>query len=273
MISGGFKESPAYSGGEEARAWQPRQNWGTGVDPRHISGDQPDLGFPAPVAQRHPVTVPAALEDMFNLSAMPPTFDNPDHEPKGHDVPAAPWGVSDARSQEVNNALRQAAAGPNLLARTATKVSRGWSQTYSSERTRSLPPAPSSGPVSGPALRSLRGRNSLAVNNPGTEEGGGGNYTRQGYELNRWTPRRMPRRGLTHTKRELHLNLASVAQATDAHEGDDYSPYSSPFQGGVSRFTSGPASQMMRREPRPFAETDISEGDESDMAGYTGWGL
>lgn len=289
--SGIWKNSPAAVDGENRRARQTRDNWGTGVDPSHglrTGHDVPsDLPYQEPT-QQFQVEIPPAIEDMWDVGSEPPYFPSPYSEPEGtkagHDgINTAPWGVlNPERDQELNNAARETDRGMAKWAVRRHEIGRDWSQKFETERLQSLNPSHNNGgnPEPGQAKRALRGFNSLGENNPGSAEANGsGNYTRSGYEINRWTPRRMARRSITHTRRMLHLNLAAVAMPSAAPEGDAYSPYTSPFDGRVSTgMNVGTSRSMMRREPRPWDETTVTDGTETathemDSSQYRSWGL
>ena len=279
--TGGWKNSPAATGGENERVSRPRDNWGEGVDPRHeisIEHDQwSDVGFPGPVAPQFQVEVPPFIEDQFDLSRIPPTFPPPFAEPDGHDgIATAPWGVGEWRSQATNNAARSANFGMPRFFQTRETVMRSFSQTFDSQRTQSFEASKTDTPGPGQALRALRGKNSLALNNPGNAETNySGNYTRAGYEQHRWTNRWMPLRKITHTKRALHLNLAAVAMPSAAPQGDSYSPYTSPFDGRVTSMATNKQTPMTRREPRPWDEDITTDGSDytDDTSTFRSWGL
>jgi hypothetical protein len=257
-----------------------RLNWGTGVDPGHaVPTWGKDLGFPAlknpPLAE-----VPTYIEDAYDPElAESPYFMAQDREPRGHAGTGAPPRTSHRYDEiESDTARHQENYGADLKG-SMPMVMRSVTQTFDTPREQSLPPSQSNGGtgVSGQAMRALRGDNALAINNPGNPEvNGSGNYIRQGYEISRITDRRMPNRTLRHTRRPLHLNLASIAHETTTPQGDNYSPYSSPFT-SVARVTSGIARPMQRREPRPWDESATTDGTEdsytSDTDQYNSWGL
>jgi hypothetical protein len=280
--TGAWKNSSAATGGENERVSRPRNNWGEGVDPRHdqrTGHDQwSDIGFPGPVVPPFHEEVPIELEDQYDLSRMPPTFEAPFREPSGHDgVATAPWGVGEWRSQAANNLARSANYGMPKFFQNRETVMRSITQTFDSQRTQSFEASTHDNPEPGQSQRALRGKNSLSLNNPGNAETNfSGNYTRAGWEQNRWTNRWMPMRTITHTKRMLHLNLAQTAKPSAAPEGDSYSPYTSPFDGRVSNFATRKQTPMARREPRPWDEditTDGSEAYYDDASTYRSWGL
>lgn len=276
--SGSFKKTvaPDYAGTHPARL-----NWGTGADPGHANPEWgSDQGFPALKNPALP-EVPTHVEDTYDPeSAESPYFMPSDREPSGHDG----YGPAPSRFnpyQEIANDYKRHDADYGAdLKNTMPVVMRQYDQTYSSPREQSLPPSSGDGDsgVTGQALRALRGHNALAENNPGSSDVNfSGDYIRQGYEISRLADRRMPRRRLTHTKRDLHLNLASVAQETKPQSGNNYSPYSSPFNGAVGRVASGISAPMQRREPRPWDETAVTDGTEDsydyDTDQYSSWGL
>lgn len=281
-LTGAWKSSPAATQGEDARAFVPRDNWGEGVDPRHsvrtahdVWSDQPYSDPTGPAIQEQ---VPAALEDSYNVGYVPPTLPMPYDEPAGHDgIQTAPWGVGPWRSQDTNNAARSVDRGMARYRQTRDTVMRSVTATYDSQRRQSLAPSRNNVPSNlvGVALRALRGRNSLAVNNPGDPEvNGSGNYIRQGWEQVRFTDRAMPRRGLTHTKRFLHMNLADGAIPSTAPLGDAYSPYTSPFDGRTTSMATNRGRGVTRREPRPWDEDTVTDGSsETESYGFQSWGL
>lgn len=258
--SGSFKTSA--SGNGSASVNHPsRLNWGTGVDPSHSDPTWgKDQGFPALTNPPVP-EVPGNIADtrVYEEGQYTESYE---HEPSGHDG---------YRGHDVNLGA--------TLKNTATMVMRSVTQTFSSARLQSLAPSPgeSGGTYSGQALRALRGRNSLVPNNPGASDVNfSGDYIRSGYEITRVTDRRMPNRTLKHTKRAIHLNLATTARETKGPQGVDYSPYSSPFT-SVSTQNIGTARPMQRREPRPWDESIIDDGSEysyeEDWAQMNSWGL
>lgn len=281
-ITGSWKNSPAATGGETQRNFQPRNNWGDGVDPRHDVATPHTQWSDADPTMVYPdfhVEVPPFLEDSFNISYIPPTFPPEFSEPDGHDgIQTAPWGVTDQRSQVTNNAARSADRGMAKWAVRRHTIGRGSTETFDSQRTQSSEAPQTDLPGPGQAERALRGKNALALNNPGNAETNfSGNYTRAGWEQHRWTNRWMPRRTLSHTKRMLHLNLATTAMPSAAPQGDSYNPYTSPFDGRTTQMVAKRQKTMARREPRPWDEditTDGSAGTfQSDTSQYNSWGL
>lgn len=278
-ISGQWKQSPRFASYRpDARGTA--RNWGVGVDPGHSDRTMPH-GHPLPP----PVTrleIPPFIEDMFDVSRQPPAW--PDYDTESgdmagtrpvhlslaqHDVPTLPRGVPD------NDRLRRLSHAAHSAKRrmfpsqTATMVSRGFQDKIETVRLQSLPQTPmgTGGVITGQALRALRGRNSLAINNPGLEDGpsGSGNYVRQGWEISRWTDRPMRRRGITHTKRELHVNVAETGVDSPGMPG----PYTSPFN-SFGSLRVGPAKPGVRREPRPWDEDVATDFTEDDAAQFVG---
>lgn len=276
-FTGSWKNSPAATQGEQARTFVPRDNWGEGVDPRHSQRTGHDVwsdrNWEDPTTPQFQEQVPAAIEDMYNVEYQNPTLPFPTNEPGGHEgIATAPWGVGPWRSQEANNAARSVDRGMPRMLRQRETVMRSVTQTYDSQRRQSLPPSRNNTGESlvGQALRALRGKNSLAVNNPGSAEtNGSGNYTRQGWEQVRFTNRWMPRRTMTHTKRTLHMNLAAGAVPSAAPQGSAYGPYTSPFDGRTTSMAINRNRGMTRREPRPWDEDTITDGsDQSDTSQF-----
>jgi hypothetical protein len=276
-ISGSFKNSPKATG------YVPKdntRNWGTGVDPGHDRADMPDLGTPPPV--RHAKLLPPEyIEDYYDPERdEPPYFALKDQEPAHfddpdqHDVETLPWGVPDNdRLRQISGRLHSIRRGAQWAYRTASMVDRDVTTRNVTERLQSLPPGgmpQQGGPITGGALRALRGFNSLPVNNPGSPDVSySGNYTRQGWEISRWTNRRMGRRGISHTKRQLHVNVAATAIDTPPHPG----PYSSPFA-SYGDFAVGMQRPAQRREPRPWDEDQVEDySGEPDTGDFVVWGL
>jgi len=286
-ITGAWKNSPAATLGEDSRTFVPRDNWGEGADPRHGVRTPHDVWSDTPWQDADPTgpkfqeEIPEELEDQYNVAYLPPTLPSPlDGEPKGHDgIATAPWGVGPWRSQDTNNEARSQNFGMPRFFQTRELIGRGVTQTYDRQRTQSLPPSRNNGGDAqggGQALRAMRGKNSLAVNNPGSAEvNGSGNYIRQGWEQNAFTNRWMPRRTIAHTKRFLHLNLAAVAKPSAAPQGDQYSPYTSPFDGRVTSMSHNGMRNMTRREPRQWDEDTVTDGSDQgdDTWQYNSWGL
>lgn len=270
-ISGSFKGSSNYVGYRPSADLS--RNWGTGVDVDHNRTDQPDPGFPGPAHPPYVQWVPPYIEDFFNPAADDlPYLPAREQEPKGHDVPGVPSGyIGDDESQAKNNQARSVNLGANTSVGRPTGQ-RSFGETNRSPLTESLPPARGEGEVTGQALRALRGRNSLAVNNPGSPEVNfSGNYVRQGRELSRLTNRPMPRTDLTHTKRALHLNLAETAGNRPGVE----SPYSSSVA-STPVMSVGAVFPFMRRQPRQWDEDVVRDGTEVDYdetSDYQSWGL
>lgn len=257
-----------------------RLNWGTGVDPGHADSNWGnDQGFPALKNPPLPET-PIHIEDNFDPeTAEAQQIPYQDREPSGHDgLHGGPRNSGNLYDVIANSAVKHEDDRGATLKNSADMVMRSITQTFSSPREQSLPPTKSGGSgFSGQALRALQGFNSLAENNPGNPEVNfSGDYIRQGYEMSRLSDRRMPRRALRHTKRDLHLNLASTARETKPQTGDNYSPYSSPFNGAVGRVVSGISQPMQRREPRPWDEDVTTDGSDeyySDTSQMNAWGL
>lgn len=271
-ISGSFKASPGYA----VESGRTRENWGTGVDTRHADPDLPDYGStdvagPPPMPGTPDYLVATVEPGMYPLTE-PPYYPPIDQEPAGHDgYDYAPWGVpDDQRSRAELEAGHDQDRGA-IVSRYVSKVFRDFTQTFQTARTQSLPPPQDgTGGASGEARRALRGFNALALNNPGSpEENYSGNYIRQGYEISRWTGRRVPRTGLTHTRRPIQLNVATTAAQTQGPTGEDYSPYGSPFL-SVARVVSGISTPVQRREPRPWDEDAVVDAADQDAAAYAG---
>lgn len=279
-ISGSFKASPGYAV-EDGRT---RENWGTGADPRHQDPNLPDYGStdvasPPPMPGTPDYIVGGLVEPGLYPLKEPPYFAPVDIEPnnhEGYDYPA--WGVPDDEQSrtEATRARDQDRGG--MVSRYVSMVFRDWTQSFQSERRPSLDaPADGTGGATGEARRALRGFNALALNNPGSpEENYSGNYRRQGLELYRWSLRRVPRQGLTHTRRPIQQNLAATAHVTEGPQGADYSPYGSPFR-SVARVVSGIATPVQRREPRPWDEDATvdaaAQGDGESVSQYLQAGL
>ena len=281
-LTGAWKNSSAATQGEAYRNFRPRDNWGEGSDERHmqVTGHDvwSDRPWQDPTTPQFQEEIPVALEDQYNVSYLPPTFSSPvDVEPAGHDgIATAPWGVGPWRAQETNNIARSQDRGLPRFFQTRETVMRSITQKYDRQRRQSLPWPTGDNPATGQALRALRGKNALDVNNPGDSAiNFSGNYRRQGWEQVAFTDRWMPRRTITHTKRFLHLNLAAIAQPSAAPVGDSYSPYTSPYDGRTTDMSVGRVKGMQRREPRPWDEDTITDGtSDADYAGqYESWGL
>lgn len=282
-ISGAWKNSPAAVGGESARTFVPRDNWGEGTDPRHSARTphdvHSDMPWMDPTGERFQEEIPEEVEDQYNIGTYPPQLPSlADGEPDGHNgIATSPWGVGPWRSQDANNLARSQDRGMPRFFQTAPMVGRSVTQTYDRQRRQSLPPSRNNaGELIGQALRALRGKNSLAVNNPGDPEiNGSGNYTRQGWEQVAFTDRDMPRKNITHTKRILHFNFAATAMPSSAPTGDAYSPYTSPYDGRVANMSRNAAKGVTRREPRPWDEDTLTDGSEAgdDTWQFGKWGL
>jgi len=250
------------------------RNWGEGVDPRHGTSETPDLGTPPPV--RHvKQEVPYYIEDMVDLSRTPPYWADDDTETMPyddqlqHDVPTLPYGVPD--NDKLRSLSGQLHGTKKRVApyRRATMVDRDWTTKNETVREQSLPASRQDGTLSGFALRALRGRNSLAVNNPGDPDVSySGNYVRQGWEISRWTQRRMPRKGLSHEKRQLLVNVADTAIDTPGHAG----PYSSPFR-NFGNFSMGAQKPGVRREPQPWDQDAADDFTTDETSNFNSWGL
>lgn len=279
-LTGSFKASPGYA----VESGRTRENWGTGSDPRHQDPNLPDYGStdvaaPPPMPGTPDYLVGGVVEPGLYPLKEPPYFPPVDIEPndhEGYDYPA--WGVPDSQASRTELERGHDQDRGAMVSRYVTKVFRDWTQSFQSERRQSLaPPADGTAGIGGEARRALRGFNALALNNPGSpEENYGGNYIRQGYELYRWSLRRVPRQGLTHTRRPIQQNLAALAHETQGPQGDDYSPYGSPFK-SVARVVSGIATPVQRREPRPWDEDATVDagiqGDQESVSQYLQAGL
>lgn len=258
-----------------------RLNWGTGVDSGHANPQWgSDQGFPALKNPPMPET-PTHIEDNFDPeTAESPQIPYQDREPSGHGgLGTPPRNRGDLYDVIASDTARHEDNRGATLKNSMPMVMRSIDQTFATPRTQSLPPSTGNGGtgISGQALRALRGFNALGENNPGNAETNfSGNYTRTGYEISRLTDRKMRRRTLRHTRRAIHLNLASLAQETKPQSGSNYSPYSSPFNGAVGRVSSGISRPMMRREPRPWDEDVTTDGTEqyyADTSQMNAWGL
>lgn len=250
------------------------RNWGEGVDARHGDPNIPDLGQPPP-APHVKLEVPPFIEDMVTLTREPPYFPLEDPEPAEfddkfqHDVSTLPYGVPDNdRLRQMSGQLHGIRKGVYPYLRT-TKVARDFTTKNETRREQSLPGLRQDGALSGFALRALRGFNSLPVNNPGSPDVSySGNYVRQGWDISRITNRRMPRRGLTHVKRELHVNVAATAVDTPPHAG----PYSSPFR-NFGRWNVRAYMPSLRREPEPWDQDAADDYAQEQASNYNSWGL
>lgn len=274
-LAGGWARSPAATGAYVDRIGGYRRNWGVGVDPDHERSDTPDPGFPAAVPHAGPPTwVPPFIEDFYDPEGDPlPYFPLVEQEPPGHDVPNVPNGGVPARlADEQANAARSVYRGADT-SRGRPMVARQWDERYGSELRPSFGQTPqgTTGPLEGQALRALRGRNSLPINNPGDPAVNfSGNYVRSGREQYRTTDRKMPYNQITPTMRVLHLNVAAGERPTTPIE----SPYTSYLPGGVGDMPVGPQTPYMRREPRPWDEDAVRDGTEdSEPDEYQSWGL
>lgn len=278
-ISGSFRTSARYVGYRpDARGTA--RNWGTGVEPDHDDRTPGPPGFPAPAPVAR-LETPAFIEDMFNPSRTPPSWGDADTESGDmagtrpveaslaqHEVPTLPWGVKDDDRLRRLSDTAHSAQKRILPSQMATRVARGFMDRIESVRLQSLPQTPmgTGGVITGQALRSLRGRNSLAVNNPGVEDGPDtGNYVRQGWDLSRWTDRPMRRRTISHTKRELHVNVAETGVDSPGMPG----PYTSPFS-SFGSLRVGTARPGVRREPRPWDEDVVDDFTADAAAGFVG---
>lgn len=262
-ISGSFKASPRYQGYDEK---DPTDNWGAPVDMRHNDPSFMAYGGRFPEAAIPSESVPPALEDMFNPGAEPPYYPDPDREPRTHDTPNVPSaGIKEPRASAVASAARERGYGEENIYKRSDKVARDATETHESPRVQSLPPG-NDQTAPGQAQRAMRGKNSLPLNNEGSpEQNYSGNYTRQGFELFRWTNRTMPRRKLTHTKRPLYLNVAQVATETPGATGSGWTPYASDVT-SVSTQRVGPKTPAIRQEPPPWDENAVMNGEEEDFA-------
>lgn len=268
----------AYSG-NLVRSNQPNyddntRNWGEGVDARHATSSAPDMGTPPPVSHVK-LEVPAWIEDMVDLSREPPYWPDDDTETaqyddvQQHNVAHLPYGVPDNDRLRQESGIIHSVKKRVMPYRRATMVARDFTTKNESIRLESLPQSRQDGALTGFALRALRGRNSLAVNNPGNPDVSySGNYVRQGWELSRVTNRRMPRRGLSHAKRQMHVNVAQTAIDTPGHAG----PYSSAFS-NFGNFAKGAQKPGVRREPQPWDQDLADDFSADETPGYNSWGL
>jgi hypothetical protein len=260
--------------------YESRNNWGTGVDPGHSDGAMgTDQGFPALTNPYVPST-PDNVLDSYDPSGVnaSPNMLPADREPSGHAGTGSPSRTSNKYDEIASDTRRHEENYGATLKGTEPMVMRSVTQTFGSPLIESLPTATddASASATGEARRVLRGFNSFAQNNPGSPtENYSGNYIRRGKQLFRFTDRRMERRGLTHEKRPVYLNVATTARVTNGPQGVNYSPYGSPFT-SVAKLTSGPARPMARREPRQWDETAVTDGSESGYASdayqYGPWG-
>jgi hypothetical protein len=263
-ISGAYVRATTTDTG----AFRPRDNWGTTVDPGHNqSAMGSDQGFPE-LKRPTVYAVPEEIVDTYDPESDNATYLYPDErEPKGHEGSGRP-ARSDNRYDEINSDVaRHSENFGSTLVNRGYAIMRSITQTFASPLLPSLPlqTDDASASATGAARRALRGFNSHAENNPGSAEANfSGNYTRQGRELYRITDRSMPNRTLTHTRRPIYSNVATIAKETRGPLGENYSPYGSPFT-DVASLNVGTARPMMRREPRPYEESVITDGaDQSD---------
>lgn len=258
-----------------------KRNWGTGVDPGHsVSAMGSDQGFPALTSPNLP-DVPNDIVDEYNPSGTNavPNLPAPEREPKGHMGAGAPPRTSNKYDEIRSDTKRHEENYGGTLKDTAAMVMRSVFATFGTPRLQSLDLATDdqSASATGAARRALRGFNSLKQNNPGSAEVNySGNYTRRGWEISRLTDRPMPRRKLTHDYRPVYVNTATIAHVTNGPQGQNYSPYGSPYR-SVARVTSGTERPMARREPRPWDESAITDGSEDmyaqDTSQYSSWAL
>jgi hypothetical protein len=278
-ISGTWKASPRATGAYVDRIGGYARNWGVSADPDHNRTDIPDPGFPAMVPPPGGRTwTPPFMEDYFDPEGDPlPYFAATEQEPAGHDVPKPPnGGVLPHTADLEANAARSVYRGADT-SRNRPMVMRQADERNISELRRSGPATPlgveGTGTLTGQALRAVRGRNSLAPNNPGSPEVNfSGNYVRQGQELYRWAMRKMPYNTITPTMRVLHGNWAAGDRETDPID----SPYTSYLPGGRGLTQgNGPQTPYQRREPRPWDEDAVRDGTEGDQGSdeYLSWGL
>lgn len=117
-------------------------------------------------------------------------------------------------------------------------------------------------------LRALRGKNSLAENNP--------DGFRVGQRVQRWYTRRIPMHYRRHELRVVRTKLAEGARQSPAMEQGNR--YTSPFANIVSGKKRTGMSPIQRRTPRPWDEAAVTDGgEEIDYSaagqGLRGWGL
>lgn len=256
-----------------------RTNWGTGVDPDHAQGRWgSDQGTPTPTTPPgNPV--PDAVIDRYNPVGVNanPSLAPFEHEPKGHEGTGQPPRSHNRYDEIASDTTRHDENFGAMLRRTVEVTMRSISQVFGNPRVESLPPYPNDGTATatGEAARALRGRNSLALNNPGNPEiNFSGDYIRQGMEIVRINDRSMPRQPLTHDFRPIYLNVASTANVTQGPNGENYSPYSSPYA-SVADVSMGTSRPMARREPRMWDETVVTDGTEGGYrtSEFSSWGL
>jgi len=257
-----------------------RINWGTGADPRHSDSEMgTDQGFPA-LKEPRVESVPDFAIDSYDPAAINAAYmPSHDYEPDGHQGTGTPPRTANKYDEIRSDTARHDEARGATQKNMQPKVMRSVTQTFASPLLESLPGAAddNSASATGAGRRSLRGRNSLGLNNPGSPTVNfSGDYTRQGRELFRITDRRMSRRRMTHTQRAQYSNLAESAHVTTSPQGSNYSPYGSPYD-SVARMTSGPERSMMRRDPRKWDEDTVTDGSEqtfaADHSQYLNWAM
>lgn len=118
-------------------------------------------------------------------------------------------------------------------------------------------------------LRALRGKNSLAENNP---EG-----FRIGQRVQRWYMRKIPMHYRTHELRVVRNKLADSARQSPAMPAGNR--YTSPFDNIASGKKRTGMSPIQRRTPRAWDEAAVADGTETGIdysaagQGLRGWGL
>jgi hypothetical protein len=253
------------------------RNWGEGVDPRHENQSYTaDYGFPPP----EPVVklrVPSWVEDdMVFIHREPPYFADADTETaqyddeQQHNTPTLPRGApDDDKSRQLSGMIhgQQRRIFPYQM---SIRVDRDYTTKNETVRNQSLPGSRQDGPLTGFALRAVRGRNSLPVNNPGNPDiSFSGNYVRQGWDLYRFTERRMPLRNFRHDKRPIDANLAATAVSKPGRPG----PYSSPFPSSP-RLNVGAYRPAQRREPGQWdADSVVDYAEDENPEIPLSWGL
>ena len=259
---------PTYSG-----AWRATSSYtdvalplGPGVDPSHLSPDEPD---PGQVAAGYPrVDLPPTYLTQDADTSYEAALDTPglilDTEPITHDAgdpdtfqPQPGYGGVAQVPQAGAHALDR---GRGMETQYAPPIGRADDEQPLTARWESAPTN------HGSTVAALRGANSLEPNNPEGFPTGPGQF---GMLIKRYYHRRFPSEKFEHTERWLRPLTAGRAAASPAMTASQSNRYTSPFAWKSFYGTELLQGPLMRRQPPDALEqaTDDGTGDVSDIPG------
>lgn len=237
-------------------------NLGGTIDPRHLDpvdyGPSPDSTPDSTPAYAAPIYAGADEWLPQTVVQVPIVAPGLDQEPGGHEYGTVARGgslLSDGTNRAAH-AARSRDAGAADAARTVTVAERASTDTYATVRFEEQPA------LAGSRAALVRGRNAYPENNPDGPPP-------QGNIVQRWINRRMGRRPYRQDLAPLHAYRATLAKRQDVpKDASQYTPPWASLQVSRRRRVETP---MVRRTPRQYGESAITDGIEEPQPEHQYW--